>query len=408
LGKNTLKKSFYLFGIAACLVVLIGINFPELGRFNPFRLLSPLTQTDKEYEVFGFAPYWNFGRLDNVNFATLSTFAYFGIEIDEKGRMVKDDPGYTTFHSERATEVFKKAHAYGTRVVLTITMMDNENIEEFLKSPQAQERTIKETVDLVDARGIDGINVDFEYLGDPGEENRKAFTSFVERITDEMHKRNQYSKVTVSVYAASAKYTKMYEIKELADGSDGIFMMAYDFATTSSDIAIPTAPLNGHREGKYWYDISTAVDDFLAVMPADKLILGVPYYGYNYLVGSPEIKAETLPSYYFWNEAPEAQTYTDIKDDINPGMEGVSDYREGWDDLGKVSWKAYYIDELETWRMVFIEDEKSLSLKYDLAKSKGLAGVGMWALGMDNGKTELWDLLAQKFGKKLADRRVEN
>ena len=51
--------------------------------------------------------------------------------------------------------------------------------------------------------------------------------------------------------------------------------------------------------------------------------------------------------------------------------------------------------------MVFIEDEKSLGLKYDFAKDKQLAGVGIWALGFDDGKKELWTLLEDKFGQKI-------
>ena len=30
----------------------------------------------------------------------------------------------------------------------------------------------------------------------------------------------------------------------------------------------------------------------------------------------------------------------------------------------------------------------------------------MWALGFDNGRSELWDVLRDKFGEKFADSRV--
>src|SRR6185369_13505042 len=38
-----------------------------------------------------------------------------------------------------------------------------------------------------------------------------------------------------------------------------------------------------------------------------------------------------------------------------------------------------------------------LGLKYDLAQAKNLAGAGMWALGYDGSRTELYDLLRDKF-----------
>jgi hypothetical protein len=39
----------------------------------------------------------------------------------------------------------------------------------------------------------------------------------------------------------------------------------------------------------------------------------------------------------------------------------------------------------------------SLGLKYNLAESKNLKGVGMWALGYDGDKNDLWNLLRRKF-----------
>ncbi|MCL5432603.1 MAG: hypothetical protein M1524_00605, partial [Patescibacteria group bacterium] len=76
-----------------------------------------------------------------------------------------------------------------------------------------------------------------------------------------------------------------------------------------------------------------------------------------------------------------------------------------WDDYGKVGWKGYYLAD-GTWRMLFIEDVKSLGIKFDYAMAKNLGGVGMWALGFDDGRTEFWDLLRYKFGEKIADNRI--
>ena len=50
--------------------------------------------------------------------------------------------------------------------------------------------------------------------------------------------------------------------------------------------------------------------------------------------------------------------------------------------------------------MIFTEDTRSLGIKYDFAKANRLAGIGIWALGFDHGRTELWTLLKDKFGTK--------
>jgi len=388
---------------------IIGILFITLFLFSKNqKLISPimsplhsLTQTqvkNNSHEVFGFAPYWTMSKLDNVDFNVLTTLSYFGVTVNADGSFDKSDPGYITFQSKKATDLFKKAHSHGTRVVLTLTLMDNDTLDSFLLDPQAQEVAVNQAVNEVKNRGIDGINVDFEYVGNPGSEERNAFSRFVKTLTEKMHKEVPSSKVTVSVYASAANAPRLVDIASVAKYSDGIFMMAYDFAVAGSDIAMPTAPLYGKKEGKYSYDISTAVDDFLAQMPANKLILGVPYYGYNYVVYKPGVNVPTRPA--SWRGSGTAQT-------VEYATANVPVEASGWDDVGKVGWKAYYVNETGTWRVLFQDDTKSLSMKYDFALEKNLGGVGMWALGFDNGTDDLWALLETKFGKKpIADARI--
>lgn len=407
--------------LASFCLMLIFIITSQKGQQLIAPFISPLhslseEETKKGHEVFGFAPYWTIDKLDNVDFSILTTLAYFGVSVKFDGSVDKNDYGYSVFQSQKATDLFKKAHAHGTRVVLTITQMDNETIESFLANPQAQKRAIDETVALVKERGIDGINVDFEYVGDPGFANKKAFSQFVAALTERMHSEVPASHVTVSVYASSASSNKLYDIQKLANAADGIFMMAYDFAVKSSQYAVPTAPLYGKKEGQYEYDVATAVEDFLKVMPPHKLILGVPYYGYNYPVQNVAIKAPRHPGYftYYWyryrqykqyhNYSAKVQTYSLVQEDI---IKANVDIQTGWDEYGRVGYIAYQEDGV--WRMVFMEDSRSLGEKYDFAKLKNLSGVGIWALGFDAGNNDLWDLLRKKFGpKKFADSRIIN
>lgn len=396
--------------IATELLFIVFILFFGLNTNNKISsFISPipswfLVNKKVTHEVFGFAPYWTIDKLDNVDFSTLTTLAYFGIPVNSDGTLDKYDGGYDVFKSQKATDLFNKAHRNGTKVVLTITQMDNYSIESLMDSPDAQEITIAQTVHEVKERGIDGVNVDIEYVGNPGDEYRRKFTKFVSDLNKELHNQIPNAHLTVSVYASAVRHPKIYDIGAISKVSDGIFMMAYDFAVTGADNAMPTSPLYGYKNGTYWYDVSTAVDDFLKVMPSDKLILGLPWYGYNYLVYEPAVKAETLP-YWTWRGKPAAQTYS-IAKDITKKSHGVTDFKTGWDNDGKVGWKAYYDLEGDTWRMIFLEDVKSMGIKYDFAKNKNLLGVGMWALGFDEGKGEMWSLLREKFGQKLA--RGEN
>lgn len=367
--------------------------------------LTPLKENKKGYQVYGYAPYWTINKLDNVDFNVLTTFAYFGVPIQTDGSLDRTDPGYQVFMSDEATEIFQKAHDAGTKVNLTVTLMENNNILAFLDNPQAQETAINEILTEVRSRGIDGVSIDIEYAGKPDPSYQAKFSNFVKNTSDQMHQQLPGSQVTVAVYALSAKEPQLYDIGAIAQNADSIFMMAYDFSVKGSPVSQPTAPLYGYKEGKYYYDIATAVKDFLKVMPSEKLILGVPYYGYNYLVYEPQVNAETRPA-GSWRGQPAVQTYEIAQANVNPNMEGIDDYREGWDENAQVSWRAYKLTSSDTWRMVFIEDERSLGIKYDFAKEQNLAGIGIWALGFDDGHKELWTLLHNKFGvKNIADNR---
>lgn len=386
-------------------------------------ILSPLPFADHVShkvgsEVFGFAPHWTLDKMDNVDFSVLTTLAYFGVDIGANGALVRDDAGYESLGSEPAQKLFAKARDHGTRVVLTVTQMENATIMGFLSNEKAQAQAVEEIVAEVKAQGMDGVNIDIEYLGNASAEQRDALSTFVAQLTTRMHKEMQGSSVTISVYASAVKEQKLYDVAALSKDSDGIFMMAYDFAAAGSDAAMPTAPLYGHKEGDYWYDISSAVEDFLTVMPADKLILGLPWYGYDYAVHAPEVKAETNKGYYQWvkrgkrtvrvfvPQQGRAQTYAIAQDTITPDMQGVSEFKEGWDETGKVGFKAYRLASNNTWRMLFFDDTRSLGIKYDFAKEKQLKGVGMWALGFDHGRGEMWDLLEEKFGPQVREAKT--
>lgn len=406
-------------GIAFWFLGLFSISGNEMisplsKNFRDLKSLSTIATKGVDRQVFGFAPHWTFHKLDNVDFNVLTTLAYFDAKLSRDGNIITQDNGYKKFHSDEATELFKKAHNLGTRVVLTVTQMNPRDVEAFLKDTEAQDRAVDQIVQEVADRGIDGVNIDIEYFGSAGANYQPHFTGFVRKMAEEMHNRVPGSRVTVSLYASAVKTPRIYNVGEIARVSDGIFMMAYDFAVTDSDQAMPTAPLYGANTGDYWYDISTAVNDFLAVMSSDKLILGLPWYGYEYPVYSPAVKAQTQRGYYTTVRVKTKKGWRYVKRFVAPPPSrartqaltaDVVGETSGWDEKGQVGWKAY--KENGSWKMIFQEDEKSLGLKYDFAIEKNLGGVGMWALGFEDDSGTLWKVIEDKFGgKKTADAGI--
>src|SRR4029077_15112878 len=97
------------------------------------------------------------------DFNMLSTVAYFGLHVLWDGTFEKD-AGLSVWNSSQLTSLVQIAHAHGTKVVLTIINGDargtypNAMCDALLRAAI----TVKNTVAEVKAKGVDGVNIDYE------------------------------------------------------------------------------------------------------------------------------------------------------------------------------------------------------------------------------------------------------
>ena len=234
-------------------------------------------------EVYAFLPYWFVdSAASNIDYQLLSTLAYFDVGLNGDGTVDTRSNGYRKMHDSSTQKIFKKVENSPARLAITFSAFNDATIEGIILKDSNQKRAIDSMIRVAKEQGATGINIDLEYQGKASDEVRAAFSKFVSTATRRAHKEIKDSQVTVSIYAASAKYRKLYVVDDLAKSSDGLFIMGYDYYTAGSGSAGPVAPLTGAPES-YWYDITTAINDHLeAGVPANKMILGVPYYGYDW------------------------------------------------------------------------------------------------------------------------------
>ncbi|MDE2589063.1 MAG: hypothetical protein KGL95_05305, partial [Patescibacteria group bacterium] len=98
-----------LFGVCLFLQILYPFIAPPklLSSAVSTRNLQAMTAGKSGYEIFGFAPYWNFDKLGGTDFNALTTLAYFDIPLTGSGDLNIYDPGYTSFWSDQATSLFE-------------------------------------------------------------------------------------------------------------------------------------------------------------------------------------------------------------------------------------------------------------------------------------------------------------
>jgi hypothetical protein len=320
-------------------------------------------QQAKHHEVFGFAPYWTLPDQQSFDVSNLSTIAYFGIDVTADGSLVQEGAGWSGFQSQSLMDLLARAHASHTRVVLVAKSFDPAVLHALSSDPKAADKLSGQLVQAIRWKGMDGVNLDFEGGGGA---DRAGFTAFVTRLSQALHAADSHWQVTVDTYASAAlDAAGMINVAAIAPAVDGFFVMAYDM--NSSSAPSPTAPLNGRD----WND-TRAMTSYLAVVPGPKVILGIPFYGYQWPTSDGSPQARTVGG-------ARAVSYSQLAG-ARPAVQ--------WDSTSSVPWTAYQ-DGSGQWWQAYFDDPQSVALKADLADHLGLAGVGVWALGMEGGDREM-------------------
>ena len=338
--------------------------FQELDNSGPIRPKLD-RQREPTREVFGYHPYWMGTSWQNYNFDLISTLAYFSAEVNPNGTL--DD-----LHGWPVASLINEAHAHGTNVVLCATLFSNSGLETLLSNPTYRQTLIDNLIEQVQAGNADGVNIDFESFPASQKEN---MVTFITDLTSAFHTQIPGSQVTLAMPAVD--WNDAWDYNALATISDGLFIMGYGYHWSGSSTTGPVSPLTGPG-----YTLTWTIFDYLEKtnFQADKLILGIPYYGYEWPATSYVPGAATTGT-------GDAKTYSE--------MEPLAQsYGKQWHESSQTPW-YYYQDN--NWNQGWYDDSLSLSLKYDCAREHDLKGIGMWALGYDGSNSELWELLYAKF-----------
>jgi spore germination protein YaaH len=349
------------------------------------------------HTIYGYLPYWGLGKIKYLQLDKLTDIAYFGLYLNADGtfkQTLEDgttEPGYAGWRSNKDLEkLILESKKSGVRVSLTVISHADEISDEFLNCASCWAAFVENLETELNYHHIKNVNLNFEYVEPVSLAVASKYTKFVAYTNSRLDALYEDSYLVVSTFADSFIRSRVTDVEELSKVSDALFIMGYDFHRPTSDTAGPVAPVGGadvHAE----YDITTMLADYLASSPPNKLILGVPYYGYNWVVEKNSSYAKRIEGTDDIGFS-QSQIYADIMADVAELAPTVL-----WDDLGQVPYFTYVSPSTGSTRQVYFENKESLRIKYSLAKEYGLAGVGIWALGYDGARQELWDLLAEEF-----------
>jgi spore germination protein YaaH/flagellar hook assembly protein FlgD len=365
-----------------------------------------VTEAGLRREIFGFLPYWQLNSSTlRLDYARISTIAYFGVGADGGGNLQKRNPGggtavgWSGWTSSRMTSIISAAHAHHTRVVLTVQSFawNTSGLtrqKALLGSSTARLHLARQIAAAVRDRGADGVNLDFEPLA-AGYSSQ--FTALVRTIRTELNRIHTGYQITFDMTGSIGNYP--IENATARGGADAIFIMGYDYRTSGSSPVGSIAPLS-----RTAYDIRDTVASFAARVSPSKLILGVPYYGRAWSTATNLVHASNTSG----------SKYGDSTTVVYSTAAGyLARYGRRYDRGEQVAWTAYRRQNctatygcVTSWRQIYVDDSTAIRAKYDLVNADGLRGAGIWALGYDGTRTDLWSAIQQKFISDTTAPRV--
>ncbi|XP_074859467.1 di-N-acetylchitobiase isoform X2 [Carettochelys insculpta] len=292
-------------------------------------LCRPVAGTP-EFEVFVFdvgGKAWKF-----YDWSQITTVATFG----------KYDP-----------ELMCYAHSKGSRVVLKGDVPVKDIVD-----PANRTAWIIQQVDLAKKQYMDGINLDIEQEVKERSPEYYALTALVKETTDAFHSQIPGSQVTFDVaWSPACIDNRCYNYSGIADACDFLFVMSYDEQSQiwKECIARANAPYTQTLHGYDSY-INISIEP-------KKLVMGVPWYGYDYVCQNLSKDHVCSLSPVPFRGAPCSDAagrqvaYKSIMKQVNSSASGIL-----WDEEQKAPYLEY----------------KSISLKAAYTTKRGLRGIGMW------------------------------
>ena len=251
-----------------------------------------------------------------------------------------------------------EALRFGTLPVLTLTPFgpdgnfNNQLIHSVVNNDVYTDRLIQELLELMNLKGYQGVDIDFEYIL---VQDRDAFTAFVWKVADAMRAAGYHTSVALAPKSSADQKGLLYEGKDyraLGEAADHVLLMTYEWGYTYGP-PMAVAPINQVRR---------VVEYALTEIPANKVDLGIPNYGYDW----------TLPFVQGSSRATTVSNQEAVRIAIEAGVPIQFD---------EVAMSPFFRYEKEgQTHEVWFEDVRSYREKFSLLPAYGLRGMGYWQI----------------------------
>lgn len=375
-----------------CLNVRLLVFLGFLGSMSLLAAcLSTSTTAKKQpiavpYRIIGYV----FGDENTVvrpeDAAKLTHINYAFANVTEDGSVVLE----RSYDPELLTRIVElKSFNPGLKILLSVGGWSWSNyFSNAALTEVSRNRFARTAVDLLEKYRLDGIDIDWEYPGQQGEDNvyrpedKENFTLLLKTVREHLDRQAAQDGLTgtdpyLLTIAAGANqsfidHTNMAEARQYLDF---VNLMTYDFHGSWTDHTghlsnlFPPAVSREPNEPSGSASVQLYIE---AGVPAHKIILGVPFYGRGWAGVSPAVNG----LYQSYKKPLGGYPYDSLEVHyINKN--GFTSYRD--EAAG-----APYLWNPASGIFITYEDSVSLSQKTAYIKEKGLGGVMYWQYNQDH------------------------
>lgn len=358
----------------------IGIIIFMFARKEPATQKPVITEPEIQKKmVLGFLPYWLIGSADKHYPTYVDTIAYFGLTVDHDGSIQKftapgeSEPGFLALTSGKADKVIGEFQKDNLKRSLVVFSGDQESIEQLMDDPKTHAETLVDEISpILDEYKFTDLNLDIERAGIASESARVNFTAFVQTIADRLSL--YHPTITISIDISPTALIKPYlvDVDEIAAYVDTVIFMTYDYHYQGSSVTGAVSPVGGAGETAE-YDTETAIHEALRVLPPEKIIVGVPLYGYEWESLRDYPRSAVIPG----------TGITASNKRVEELLESCATCSAEFDETDQESYIIYKDEETNTFHQIFYPDKRAVQAKINLVEKYNLGGLALWALGYD-------------------------
>lgn len=229
---------------------------------------------------------------------------------------------------------------------------NNQLIKALVENEELQEKLTGQILAVMEEKGFAGLDIDFEYILP---ENRAQYAQFAARIRERMNENGYRVTVAAAPKVSDRQRGILVEGVDyalLGESADAVYLMTYEWGYTYGP-PMAVAPLDKVRQ---------VVEYAVTQIPREKLILGIPNYGYDW----------ALP---YERGITRARTIGNVEAVEIAAENGASiEYAR----ISQSPWFTYRKNGME--HVVWFEDVRSITAKWELVREYGLAGARYWNL----------------------------